>query len=307
MASSGWREITDFGPQGWPAQADPALRSRQCCEQLEKGEVLFFSRPPFPLSDQDRVFLISQRHMDSRLHKNISYRPGEDILRGFSDGQETENRIHHIMRSYSSTVTAFLGRFLMPYAGRFQMDYASFRPLEEQGRDLPLHKRNDLLHVDAFPSRPTRGGRILRVFTNINPSQERIWLTGEPFPALAQRYAMQAGLSGFCRHNGLAGRLLHLLHAAGLPAARRSAYDSFMLHFHDWLKENSQFQSSADKTRLAFPPLATWLVFTDGVPHAALSGQFALEQTFIIPASALAAPDYAPIHVLEKLCGRPLA
>jgi hypothetical protein len=24
--------------------------------------------------------------------------------------------------------------------------------LEEEGRDLPLHKRNDLLHVDAFPS-----------------------------------------------------------------------------------------------------------------------------------------------------------
>ena len=30
----------------------------------------------------------------------------------------------------------------------------SYRPAEdeEQGRDLPLHKRNDLLHVDAFPS-----------------------------------------------------------------------------------------------------------------------------------------------------------
>ena len=95
---------------------------------------------------------------------------------------------------------------------------------------------------------------------------------------------------------------------AGIEAEKAgSAYDSFMLHFHDWLKENSQFQSSAEKTRLAFPPLATWLVFTDGVPHAALSGQFALEQTFIVPPSALAAPDYAPIHVLEKLCGRPLS
>ena len=308
MARSGWREIADFGPQGWAAQANPNLRARQCCEQLEKGEILFFSRPPFPLSADDRNFLISQRHIDSRLHKNISYRPGEDLLRGFSDGQQTEERIHHIMRSYSATVAEFLNRFLIPYAGRFQMDYASFRPLEEQGRDLPLHKRNDLLHVDAFPSRPTRGGRILRVFTNINPSQDRIWLTGELFPALAQRYALQAGLSSFCRrHSGFIGRFAHLLHAAGLPLARRSPYDSFMLHFHDWLKESSHFQSSADKIRLAFPPLATWLVFTDGVPHAALSGQFALEQTFIVPASALAAPDYAPIHVLEKLCGRPLA
>jgi hypothetical protein len=48
-------------------------------------------------------------------------------------------------------------------------------------------------------------------------------------------------------------------------------------------------------------------VFTDGVPHAALSGQFALEQTFIIPPDALVTPDAAPIRVLEKLCARALA
>jgi len=63
-----------------------------------------------------------------------------------------------------------------------KLDFASFRPLEEQGRDLSLHKRNDLLHVDAFPSRPTHGGRILRVFANINPSVGRVWNVGEPFP-----------------------------------------------------------------------------------------------------------------------------
>jgi hypothetical protein len=308
MASNGWIDISDYGRQGWAPQADAAARARQCCEQLEKGEILFFSRPPFPLSAQEIDFLLSQRHMDSRLHKNISYRPGEDLLRGFSDSPENESRIHHIMRAYSGAVTSFVSRFLSPYAGRFQMDYASFRPLEEQGRDLPLHKRNDLLHVDAFPSRPTRGGRILRVFTNINPSQDRIWLTAERFPELAGHYALEAGLRNICRSgSSLRARLVHLLHATRLPVTERSPYDEFMLHFHDWLKENSRFQSGVGKTRLAFPPQATWLVFTDGVPHAALSGQFALEQTFIIPTAALVAPDYAPVRVLEKLCGGPLS
>lgn len=306
--SAGWTEITDFGPQGWPPQVDAGLRGRQCCEQLEKGEILFFSRPPFPLAEDDRNFLISQRHIDSRLHKNISYRPGEDLLRGFSDGQENETRIHGIMRAYSSAVSGFVSRFLSPYGGRFQLDYASFRPLEEQGRDLPLHKRNDLLHVDAFPSRPTRGGRILRVFTNINPKQERVWLVGERFPALAQHYALEAGLGDICRAgSGLRARVVHLLRAVRLPVTERSPYDEFMLRFHDWLKENTRFQSGAEKVRLAFPPLASWLVFTDGVPHAALAGQFALEQTFIIPPAALVAPDCAPVHILEKLCGRRLA
>ena len=307
-ASTGWTEVTDFGPQGWSARADANLRARQYCELLEKGEILFFSGPPFPLAEDDRKFLLEQRHIDSRLHKNISYRPGEDLLRGFSDGQEKENRIHGIMRAYSSAVTRFVSSFLNPYAGKFQLDYASFRPLEEQGRDLPLHKRNDLLHVDAFPSRPTRGGRILRVFTNINPSQERVWLVGERFPALAQHYALEAGLGEICRAGSrLSARLVHLLRAARLPVTERSPYDEFMLRFHDWLKENSRFQSSAEKARLAFPPLATWLVYTDGVPHAALSGQFALEQTFIVPPATLVAPEVAPVRVLEKLCGRRLA
>ena len=71
----------------------------------------------------------------------------------------------------------------------WSLDYASYRPEEEQSRDLSLHKRNDLLHVDAFPSRPTRGGRILRCFTNINPTRTRNWLTTDRFPALAEKFA----------------------------------------------------------------------------------------------------------------------
>ena len=89
--------------------------------------------------------------------------------------------------------------------------------------------------------------------------------------------------------------------------ADRSAYDEFMLHFHDYLKENTEFQQSRDKERIEFPPLATWLVFTDGVPHAALSGQYAMEQTFIVPAGALVSREDAPIAVLERICGRKMA
>ena len=93
--------------------------------------------------------------------------------------------MHEIMRKYATEVREFVDAFLAPYAGHLQMDYASFRPLEEKGRDLSLHKRNDLLHVDAFPSRPTRGARILRVFTNVNPLKDRVWVVAQRFPELA--------------------------------------------------------------------------------------------------------------------------
>ena len=49
------------------------------------------------------------------------------------------------------------------------------------------------------------------------------------------------------------------------------------------------------------------MVFTDGVPHAAMSGQFALEQTFIIPVDALVSPATAPLRVLESATGNPMS
>ena len=300
-----WLEVNDYSTQGWSGGGDGEALARRYCEQLERGEILFFARPPFQLAADDIAFLAAQRATGSRLHKNVSYRPQRDLLRGFAEGDAARKRMHDFMRAYSRKVVHFLSTFLSPYAGKFQLDFASFRPLEEQGRALPLHKRNDLLHVDAFPSRPTHGGRILRVFTNVHPEKERIWHTGARFPELASRYAMNAGLRSFAG-GSIRGSVAQALHSLGLPLVARSPYDRFMLRFHDWLKENAEFQNSPDKERIAFPPLATWIVFTDGVPHAALSGQFALEQTFIIPPDALVTPDAAPIRVLEKLCARAL-
>lgn len=301
-----WQTVDDYRAAGWTAAGDFLRRARHYCSELEKGEILFFPAPPFDLPPSDIEFLVSLQPADSRLHKNISYRPEQDLLRGFSDSAN-EPRVHGIMRRYAAEVRKFVAGLLAPYAGKFQVDYASFRPLEEEGRDLPLHKKNDLLHVDAFPSRPTRGGRILRVFTNLHPAKERVWLVGPRFPELAAAFAEPAGLSKFAGSSGALRGWKRGLGALGLPVADRAPYDEFMLHFHDWLKENTRFQVSRDgKEEIHFPPMATWLVFTDGVPHAALSGQFAMEQTFIIPVDALVAPEVSPIRVLERLSGKAL-
>ncbi len=214
-------------------------------------------------------------------------------------------RVHEIMRRYSAAVTRFVDEFLTPYAGKRQMDYASFRPLEEKGRDLPEHRRNDLLHVDAFPTRPTRGARILRVFTNINPEAPRVWRTGAPFHELAPEQAKAAGLERFAvkAKSGLRPLARAAKTALASLVPDRSAYDEFMLHFHDWLKANAAYQRDGVRMAEEFPPNSTWLVFTDGVPHAALSGQYALEQTYLVPEAALVEPEVAPIRVLEKLAG----
>jgi len=93
----------------------------------------------------------------------------------------------------------------------------------------------------------------------------------------------------------------------GFPVPDRSRYDHFMLYLHDWLKENSDFQTASAQQNVEFPPGSCWMVYTDGVPHAVVSGQYALEQTFIIPREVLVSPDVAPIGVLESSLGAKMA
>jgi hypothetical protein len=303
-----WIVVEDFTfPAGWTNSGLRDARARAYCERLEAGGILFFQDLPFQFPAEDRDFLLAQRWSELRLHKNVSYRPVGDVLRGFSGHAENTRRLHAILRNYSARVIEFLGNFLSPYAGKWILDFASFRPLKEEGRDLPLHKRNDLLHVDAFPSRPTRGGRILRVFTNLNPGQPRVWQTTNGFEWLAQRYAKAAGLDRAAASGSGFGRIVQTVgRVFGIKQFRRTAYDRFMLRFHDYLKENSDFQANCPKIRLEFPPLSTWLVLTDGVAHAALSGQYALEQTLLIPRDALVASQHAPYRILEQIASRSL-
>jgi hypothetical protein len=282
---------------------DPSKSGAWYCDQLERGKVLFFNNVPFDFPDADRDFLLSQKQSESRFHKNISYRPEADILKGVSADSPDRARLQAVMKHFSQQVTSFVSSFLSPYAGKLKLDFASFRPLEEQGRDLPLHKRNDLLHVDAFPTRPTRGGRILRVFVNINPSVGRVWNVGEPFDASVPKLARSHTLAPPFRGN-VTRTFAKIANKIGLPVADRSRYDEFMLYLHDWLKENASFQQDSFKQELVFPPGCTWMVYTDGVPHAVLSGRYALEQTYIVPTDALVTAEVAPVRVLETVTGR---
>lgn len=299
-------------PAGWDAGVDGAERAQHYCRKLEEGKIVVFDQIPYDFPEADRAFLLSQKQSGFKAHKNVSYRPQQDALRGAAeDNPEEAKRLHELMRNYSRQVVGFLTKFLAPYAPHWTLDFATWRPLEEKGRDLPLHKRNDLLHVDAFPSRPSYGSRILRCFTNINPERDRVWATTQGFETLAERFALDAGLTQIARraHSpvGLLKRgVAPLLKAVGVRGADRTPYDQFMLRFHDYLKESTDYQQKWEKTTLEFKPFSTWMCFTDGVPHAALSGQYMAEQTVIVPMKAMVTPEKSPLKVLEALCGQSL-
>jgi hypothetical protein len=280
------------------------------CQELEKGNILFFSKIPFEFPEEELEFLLRQKQSGSGARKNIAYKPQIDKVTNHDtqDPQEREE-MKRILASYSRRVTTFLQGLLPPYAPHWKHDYASFRPFQERGRKLRLRARNDLLHVDAFPTRPLHGERILRFFTNINRQEGRRWVTSLPFEELAKRFGGEGGVP-FPHSPGssLMGKMERAFHrwlgAVGWKIRLRSPYDTFMLRMHHFLKENQSFQQETPKDHWEFPPGSCWAVFTDQVSHAALSGQYALEQTFLIPLKALLFPDRSPVRVLERLSGR---
>jgi hypothetical protein len=292
--------------------APPTEQARAWCERLEAGDILYFPQTPISFRPQDLSFLLGQQQTGSTLHKNIAYKPNLDSVSGLdanSAGAAELKQLQAIMRQYSQDVTRFLTRFLSPYQGRWKLDYASFRPREEEGRDLPLRRRNDLLHTDAFPTRPTRGARILRFFNNIHPTRTRDWVVSDPFSALAPRYAPEQ--IALPAAGNAAGRALRSLAAAAglgyaVPSLKRSPYDDFMMRFHNFLKENADFQRDCTKNHFDFPPGSSWMVYTDTVSHAVLSGQYALEQTFLVAPEAMVRPEVSPLGVLERMAGAKL-
>jgi hypothetical protein len=293
--------------------ADPRNQAKEWCAHLEAGEILYFPQTPVAIPSADLAFLLGQQQSGSRLHKNIAYKPERDLLSG-ADSKSTPvedlERLRDVMRRYSAAVTGFVSGFLAPYAGQMQLEYASFRPIEEEGRAMPLRQRNDLLHTDSFPTRPTRGWRILRFFHNINPTRMRKWMIGEPFGRVVNQFApgklpLPHSDTGAARAGKQIARATGL---AGLvPQWKRTPYDEFMMKLHNAMKEDAVFQDTCAREAVEFAPGSSWMVYTETVPHAVLAGQYALEQTFLVDPAAMVTPESAPIAILEKMTGDRLA
>ena len=290
-----------------PLPAPTVATEHDLAAALERGEVIHYPVCPFALPQgADLQFLLEQR-LANRAHKNVGYDPYTGRVTSFRSGTaDSAERLRRIFTSFSTTTTTWLAGLLPRYAGGWQLDRVSYRPEEEATRQLRRSARNDLLHVDAFPNRPTNGARILRVFANINPHAPRVWLTSEPFARLLERYGRQVGLPRSAGPTLLAricDGVLGLFH----PARRaRSAYDKFMLRLHHFLKANDDFQTNTPKRHWHFQPGSAWLAITDTASHAVLSGRFALEHSYFLAPATLALPEESPPALLVRACNMPL-
>ena len=263
---------------------------------LEGGAVLVFPHLAFELLPQERQFL-DTRWSDGKA-KNISVE-GASIKGAQGNAADLADLARMVAR-FAADAGALVAALFPRYAPHLRHARTSYRPHTTAGRAVSWRKDDTRLHVDAFPSRPNRGERILRVFCNVNPrGEDRVWRVGETFEAMARRLLP--------RLRRLVPGEVAALAALRVTKGRRTEYDHLMLGLHDRAKEDVDYQRSSPQREVRFAPGTTWICYSDQVMHAAASGQFMLEQTTHLPQSALYEPARSPLAVLERITGRRLA
>lgn len=267
---------------------------------LERDGLVVLNVSPFQLTEAD-LRLVQRRWSDSR-SKNSSYNPHTGAVYGVGPAAEAADGLAGLMARYSAWATDLIETHFAAYAESFEVGRTSLRHRSVRD-DPPLSLRKDdrSLHLDAFTSQPVAGRRILRLFCNIDPSgADREWAIAEGgFEDFAVRFQTKARRL----YPGEAA----VLQGLSLTKCRRTDYDQIMLGMHDAAKRDRDYQTQAPRRYVSFPYGATWLVFTDQTPHAAVSGHCALEQTFYVPVESLADPVSSPLRILERLWGQPLA
>lgn len=265
---------------------------------LEEGKVLFLPQLKFELS-QDELNLLDPSVVDPK-RKNISLKPLTGDITGVADPAKTEQVKQLIERFYQST-QSLIGSLLPHYQDTLHSPTTSLRlhPVSQWTKNASWRKDDTRLHVDAFPSRPNHGERIVRIFTNINPNGEpRQWRVGEPFPSLAKRF-----LPTLAPYSPFKAKMMSMV---GITKRYRSHYDHLMLQMHDRMKEDIDYQTNGEQLSVNFPAGSSWICFSDQTPHAAMGGQFMLEQTYLLPVNAMANPQHAPLNVLQQLTQKTL-
>jgi hypothetical protein len=280
----------------WSGEVDVATQ-QPAIEALECGRVLFFPRLAFKLEAMEQPFLSPS--CSNGKAKNISFDPHTRVLRGSACEGSQHAALMALMARYAAQTLALVHSLLPSYRSALEQARTSYRPIPVESRVSAYKKDDRRLHVDAFPSRPTQGRRILRVFSNVHPGgAARVWQIGEPFEAFMAKFLPRVR-PPWPGHAWLLGRL-HVIHG------RRSPYDHIMLALHDLPKGDEAYQRMALHIEMAFPPGSTWMVYTDRVLHAVVAGQYLFEQTFHLPVTAMREPQRSPLRLLEAACRRTL-
>ena len=266
---------------------------------LEAGKVLYF--PNFAqhgfAPQKEELALFREDIRDPKI-RNISLSTGGD-LKGVVGDDGTRALMAGMIGRFRAEAEGLLANLVPRYGEHLRRGATSFRPSVVQNRVQSWRADDRRMHVDAFPSRPNYGERLLRVFTNVNQGGEpRVWRVGEPFEDVARRF-----LPKVKPYSAWQAKVLNALH---VTKSLRSEYDHIMLQLHDAMKSDLDYQKNAPQVTFDFPPGCAWVCFSDQTSHAVMAGQYMMEHTLQLSPMHQYDKEASPLAILTRMQGHAL-
>lgn len=284
-------QVVRIESRDWSVPGTDAWRAA-----LEGGKVLFFPNLAFEVQPDERALL--RPDIRDPGARNISLNV-DGSLKGAVGDAATQAQLTAMITRFRAQALGLIEALLPHYTSALRLAPTSYRPMQVESRQQSWRADDRRLHVDAFPSRPNYGERILRVFANVNPDgAPRVWRVGEPFEAMARKFLPRA--------KPYSAWQAKVLQALRVTKSFRSEYDHLMLQLHDLMKFDEQYQKNGTQVTVPFPPGSVWVCFSDQATHAVMSGQFMMEQTLYLPPGKEVDPQASPLAILTRLVGRPL-
>ena len=266
---------------------------------LEAGKVLYF--PNFAqhgFAPQKEELALFREDIRDPKTRNISLSQSGD-LKGVVGDDGTRALMAGMIGRFRAEAESLLGNLVPRYGEHLRRGATSFRPSVVQNRVQSWRADDRRMHVDAFPSRPNYGERLLRVFTNVNLEGEpRVWRVGEPFEDVARRF-----LPKVKPYSAWQAKVLNALH---VTKSLRSEYDHIMLQLHDAMKSDLDYQKNAPQVTFNFPPGCAWVCFSDQTSHAVMAGQYMMEHTLQLSPMHQYDKDASPLAILTRMQGHAL-
>ena len=266
---------------------------------LEAGKVLYF--PNFAqhgfAPQKEELALFREDIRDPKI-RNISLSTAGD-LKGVVGDDATKALMAGMIGRFRAEAEGLLANLVPRYGEHLRRGATSFRPSVVQNRVQSWRADDRRMHVDAFPSRPNYGERLLRVFTNVNLEGEpRVWRVGEPFEDVARRF-----LPKVKPYSAWQAKVLNALH---VTKSLRSEYDHIMLQLHDAMKSDLDYQKNAPQVTFNFPPGCAWVCFSDQTSHAVMAGQYMMEHTLQLSPMHQYDKEASPLAILKRMQGHAL-
>lgn len=197
------------------------------------------------------------------------------------DQKAGEEEFLAFLRQFLNIAASTVGLTLGLESSFLCSDRVTWRPYELATTARRWNARDDLFHLDSFPSRPAKGRRILRLFYNASATDNIIW---------SHTFNLDNYIKSYLS-----------IGPDFLSGNRSDTFsDNLMAQIHDQMKRQEDFQEKTPRVLHTFAPGEAWVALTDTCLHSYLRGDWLMDVSWFVSAPWLIQSYWSPNASFER-------